>query len=64
MIADGKDEKLLDVISSHVLDKGFNVKLRELRAEFFSKQDFRIQTDKFTKPEAVEKIKKELESKI
>ena len=33
-------DKLLDAITKHVMSEGFNKKLKEMRAEFFSKTDF------------------------
>ena len=40
--SEGKTELIMDKITRYVMVEGFNDKLRELREEFFTKQDFRI----------------------
>ena len=39
----------MDGITRHVVEHGFTEKVRELRTEFFSKDDFAIQTQTFAK---------------
>ena len=63
MLTHGGD-KLLDGITKYVVSEGFGKKLRELRAEFFSKTDFQTQSMKFTSTTELDKVKKDITSQI
>jgi len=39
----------MDGITRHVVENGFTDKIKELRMEFFSKDDFEVQTQTFAK---------------
>jgi len=56
--------KMLDAITKHVIGEGFNKKIRELRSEFFSKEEFTNQTMKFLTGKDLDNMKHDLMAQI
>ena len=52
--------KILDALTSHVIGEGFNKKIRELRTEFFSKNEFATSTMKFITSQDLDRLKSDL----